>query len=208
VWLIICSLQAPAAERDGRIVAQGRDLEIRKGQRAHFGAVGIFLFVAIEQFLPAALDVVAGNKNRLVGVPITVHEPVDVAAIPGVLLRVENVFDFADSAFVLRLNRCRSNNYDAAKNSECNDAYGSHGVGVGEGRIVDAGVGVGPDAVGVAVCVGVAVGVVLRDGFDHSISSSSETIDSSTVAERVVVDVVFDVELEVDVEEAVDVPVG
>ena len=60
---------------------------------------------------------------------------------------------------------------------------------------------------GEAVGVGVAVGV--GDGVDHSISLSSERVDSLTVPELVVVDVRADVEVENadDVELKADVTV-
>jgi hypothetical protein len=59
--------------------------------------------------------------------------------------------------------------------------------------IVGVGVGDALDAFGLAVgvAVGVGDGVSVRDGVDHSISSSSEFADCATVAERV--DVPIDV---------------
>ena len=82
---------------------------------------------------------------------------------------------------------------------------------------VDVGVGVEVVTGSGVIGVGVGVGVGVRDGVDHSISSSSKTMDLLTVPERVVVDVLAGIEVvnadDVELEEAdvtvlVDVAVG
>ena len=156
---VVRAFQFPTAERNCGIVAQRCGLKIRKGERAHLRAVGIFRFVAIEHFLPAPGDFVAGNENGLVGTPVTIHERVDVSAVPGVLLRAQNTLNFRRGSTFRLLGQDGSNGGDPKCNEQellrhSREATKSYGVGVGEGVGVINGV-----AVGVDVATGVGVGV-------------------------------------------------
>ena len=104
---VVRAFQFPTAESNCEIVAQRCGLKIRKGEHAHLSAVRIFRFVAVEHFLPTAGDFVAGNENGLVGTPVTIHEGVDVAAVPGGLLCAKHVANFCLVRGRLRADRCR-----------------------------------------------------------------------------------------------------
>src|ERR1700730_5670222 len=93
MWLISCAFQFPTAEDHSGIAAQRHNFEIGKRQYAHLGAVGIFFFVTIAHGLPTASDLVFRNKSCGVGASVAVHEGIDVATVPGSLLRSNNMMD-------------------------------------------------------------------------------------------------------------------
>src|SRR5258708_4524816 len=98
--LVVSSLQTPAAQNQRRVLTQHCDFEIRKCQRSHLLARVVILFVAIEDRLPSATNVVAADKFCVRRAIIAIHVAFDVAAIPRVTLRVE---DGADGGFAGRI---------------------------------------------------------------------------------------------------------
>jgi len=75
------------------------EVNFKIGERdgAHGFAIGIGVVVAIEHRLPAVRDAVGAEEFGLLGIPVAGHEGVDVAAIPGGGLHVQ---DGADLGFV------------------------------------------------------------------------------------------------------------
>lgn len=202
---VVRALQFPTAERNCGIVAQLRGLKIRKGERSHFRAVRIFRFVAVEHFLPAAGDFVAGNENGLVRPPVTIHERIDVSVVPRGFLGAQDIFDFGNCGVLRLFGENCTGNCDETKNAEPNRSHQRPGVSVGVG-VMDAvaiGVDVGSDA-------GVGVGVE-----EYVSSSSSSDPDAVATTESDVVaiptdevDVVDAEEVELDVEAELEVAVA
>jgi len=56
VWIVRWALQLPPTQHNGSIDAEGRYLEIGKGEHAHLRAIGIFLFVTLTHCFPASPD--------------------------------------------------------------------------------------------------------------------------------------------------------
>src|SRR5204862_7435151 len=102
--------------------------EIGKGELPHFRAIGIRSFVTIKHLLPAARDVVTRDENSLLGVPVTIHEFLDVAAVPRFLLRAQNLLNLRDDLVLIGFsdNRCRSKNCGKKKKSRESDRSDLH----------------------------------------------------------------------------------
>src|SRR5690348_4423857 len=64
--------------------------DIRERQPAHRFAIGIRPMVAVEHRLPAPRYAIRPDKQCLLRPPVVLHKRVDIAAIPGSLLRFEH----------------------------------------------------------------------------------------------------------------------
>jgi len=89
--------QVEFADNVGGVGAGEVDFEIGKADGAHGFAIGVGVVVTVEDGLPAVGDAAGAEKFGLLRVPVACHEGVDVAAIPGGGLHVE---DGADCGFV------------------------------------------------------------------------------------------------------------
>src|SRR5947209_2182351 len=90
---IIRARELPATRDDCVEGAQGFEVEIVEGKRAHLVARVVGFFVAVEHRLPAARDGIAGDEDSRVAALVAVHVAFDVAAIPSRRLRVEHGAD-------------------------------------------------------------------------------------------------------------------
>src|SRR6266851_4229198 len=88
--LVIGPFQMPAAEDNRSVMSNQGDLKFRKRQRTHLLARVVVFLVTIQHGLPAAVDVIAGDKHRVFGAGIAIHVAFNISAIPGVSLRVEH----------------------------------------------------------------------------------------------------------------------
>jgi len=88
--MVFLTLEMILADDDGGAGAILLNFEIRKCEMAHGFAIGIGAMVTVENGLPAARDAIGTDEESLVGPPVTIHEGVDVAAIPGGHLRAED----------------------------------------------------------------------------------------------------------------------
>src|SRR5437016_3852152 len=68
------SRQVPMTEEQERVAAKGSELELRKLQVAHGFAVGVGLFVAGENRVPAADDARSSGESDVRRVPVDGHE--------------------------------------------------------------------------------------------------------------------------------------
>src|ERR1700674_2530971 len=78
-----------AQDKDG-VVTQEAKFKVGKIERPHGAAIGVIFFVTREDGVPAAGNAVASRKCEIGGMPVAGEEYVDVAAIPGLLLGVED----------------------------------------------------------------------------------------------------------------------
>jgi len=180
VRLIVDAFQSPASQDDGRIITKRPDFEIGESERAHLGAIGIFFLVTITNRLPAAADFVFRNKGGgvraglAVSAGITIHEAIDVAAVPGFLLRLKNGADLLLQRRSRNDRRCKNRRRNARRNGGnwTHDALQGLNAGVGVGVAVGDGVGV--TSLRVREGVGVTVGV--GDGDGDSTASSPKDV--------------------------------
>ena len=84
------AFKLPVSEREGGIRAKLFDFKVRKRKRAHLGAIIVFAAITIANRLPAAPHFIAGNKKGGFVVGVTIHETVNIAAVPSLLLRAQN----------------------------------------------------------------------------------------------------------------------
>src|SRR5438552_27433 len=82
-------MQSPAAQHERGVVAQWPNFQLAERQAAHLLAIRVFGLVSIQRGLPAACGLAGGAECQLVGLPVAIHECVDVAAVPGGDLGVE-----------------------------------------------------------------------------------------------------------------------
>ena len=87
---VACEVEAAGNGGDARI--KGRDLEIGEGELPHLVFIAETRAVALEDFCVSVLDILS-DKSRCVGIFVSLHEGVDIAAIPGRNLCVENGMD-------------------------------------------------------------------------------------------------------------------
>src|ERR1700719_4213759 len=80
----------PVAQDQGGVGAQEAKFQVGKIERAHGAAIGVIFFVAREDGVPAAGNAVASRKCKIGGMPVAGEECVDIAAIPSLLLGVED----------------------------------------------------------------------------------------------------------------------
>ena len=83
-------VEAPFADDERSGVAEGTDFKDVEGEMAHGGFVGIAGFVMVEDGRPAAGEAGRTGEGDIGRVPVAGHEGGDVAAIPGLLLLIEN----------------------------------------------------------------------------------------------------------------------
>src|SRR5438067_7855979 len=84
-------LQAPSAPRHGRLRSQGEDVQHREVEGAHLLPRSLIAAaVAVERRLPAARLLAVREEDEVGRVPIARHVSVQVAAIPGLDLGVED----------------------------------------------------------------------------------------------------------------------
>src|ERR1700722_10276089 len=105
----------------GGIGAGEMNLQIGKRQCAHDCAVWIGVMVTIEYGLPASHDATGADEFGLLRFPIARHEGVNIAAIPGGGLHVENG---ADLGFVGEICRGRDGRARCCCKADC-DCYRS-----------------------------------------------------------------------------------
>src|SRR5438067_10974165 len=84
------AFKLPVSEREGGIRAKLFDFKVRKRKRAHLGAIIVFAAITIANRLPAAPHFIAGNKKGGFVVGVTIHETVNIAAVPSLLLDAQN----------------------------------------------------------------------------------------------------------------------
>src|SRR5215470_18564929 len=80
------TLQMPPSQHHRRIFSEQCDFQIGKGQCPHLLSCAVIFFVAFEDGLPTSSDVVARNKDCVIGPFVTVHVAVDITAVPGITL--------------------------------------------------------------------------------------------------------------------------
>src|ERR1700732_2065667 len=80
----------PVAQDQGSIGTQEAKFQVGKIERAHSAAIGVIFFVTRQHGIPASGNAIASGKSEFGGVPVAGEKCVDVAAIPGFLLGVEN----------------------------------------------------------------------------------------------------------------------
>src|SRR5215467_3766809 len=98
--------QAPGAAHEGRFRAQHFDSQLGKVEIAHLVAgARISSLVAVERGLPAAGRFRIGEESEFGRVPVAGHECIEVVAVPGVLLGMENLLD-GDFEDVAATERC------------------------------------------------------------------------------------------------------
>src|SRR5690606_2650834 len=66
----------------------------REFEFSHRCPIGIPLAVVLKGLFPAACDPASGTESECVGFQIVLHEGIDVAAVPGLLLFGEDTLDF------------------------------------------------------------------------------------------------------------------
>src|SRR5688572_2740856 len=88
--LVVDSFQKPTAQHNRGIISNRRDFKIRKSQRTHLFARVVGFLVTVQHGLPAATDVIAGNKYSVSGTSIAIHVAFNVPAVPGIALRLEH----------------------------------------------------------------------------------------------------------------------
>src|SRR5262245_58827579 len=89
--------QFPTATDQCAFGSENIDLQIVKSELAHLFAFGLVaLLVALQSGLPTLGHNLAREKGQLVGLPVSSHEPFEIALVPCGDLVVE---DFADSTF-------------------------------------------------------------------------------------------------------------
>jgi len=96
--VIVGAFQFPPSKRNCGIRTKRFDFKVRECQCPHFGAIAIFLEITVTHGLPATRHFIAGNKHRSFCACITIHETIDVTAIPSLLLRAQNSANFGDHA--------------------------------------------------------------------------------------------------------------
>src|SRR5204863_6373052 len=84
-------------ERDGGIRAKLFNFEIGKRKSPHLGAIAVFLEITIANRLPPAHHFITRNKNSGVGASVTIHETINIAAVPSLLLRAQNGANFRNN---------------------------------------------------------------------------------------------------------------
>src|SRR5438067_5382671 len=109
--IVTCAFKLPVSEREGGIRAKLFDFKIRKRKRAHLGAIIVFAEIMIANRLPAAPHFIAGNKIGGFVVGVTIHETVNIAAVPGLLLRAQNGANFRNDGGAAGFLVCRPENY-------------------------------------------------------------------------------------------------
>ena len=106
-------------EREGGIRAKLFDFKIRKRKRAHLGAIIVFAEITIANRLPATPHFIAGNKNGGFVAGVTIHETVNIAAVPSLLLRAQNGANFRNDWGVAGFLICRFENCRAQNENQC-----------------------------------------------------------------------------------------
>src|SRR5438067_3032033 len=92
--IVTCAFKLPVSEREGGIRAKLFDFKIRKRKRAHLGAIIVFAEITIANRLPSAPHFIAGNENSGFSASVTIHETINIAAVPSLLLRAQDVANF------------------------------------------------------------------------------------------------------------------
>ena len=107
VRFIFAALKQPATKYYSTIVAEQSDLEIGELELAHLLERVVTLLITLKHRLPAARDVIAGNKHSVIGFVVTLHVAFYVAFIPGVTLRIDDCLDGIDGFLIsLSVRKC------------------------------------------------------------------------------------------------------
>lgn len=86
--------EVPVAPAGGGVLAEGEDGQVGEVEVAHVRRVGsVDAAIAIHGGLPTAQLILGAEEDQVGGVPVGLHEGVEVAAVPGVALQVEYVAD-------------------------------------------------------------------------------------------------------------------
>src|ERR1700731_3280134 len=80
----------PMTQNQGGIAPEKTKFQVRKIQSAHGATPWVILFVTRHHGVPAAKNAVASGKSEIGGMPVALKKCVDVAAIPGFFLGVED----------------------------------------------------------------------------------------------------------------------
>src|ERR1700733_11064870 len=80
----------PMAEDQCGVGAQEAKFHVRKIECAHRAAIRVIFFVTRENGVPATRNAIGSGKGEIGGMPITSEKCINVAAIPGFLLRIEH----------------------------------------------------------------------------------------------------------------------
>src|SRR5262245_5126145 len=92
--LLFLCLELPATADIRTVAAERFNSKVAEGEFAHFLPLRpVALVVALERRFPAFRVLSAGEKAEALGFPVAGHEAVEVAAVPGGDLVVENFLD-------------------------------------------------------------------------------------------------------------------
>ena len=86
---VILAGKVPASQNECSVGIERCHLEIGKRQSAHGGPVGVAQVIAFPGSVPAMGGAAARAEGQIVGVPVGLHEGVDVAVVPVSGLLVE-----------------------------------------------------------------------------------------------------------------------
>src|SRR6266851_7480959 len=78
--------QLPAAAHKSAVKTQYVDLKVAEAQRAHllWSFCLILMAITIECSFPSRSNLVAGEKGQVRGLPVTDHESIKIAPVPGI----------------------------------------------------------------------------------------------------------------------------
>src|SRR6266852_2760878 len=85
--------QMPMAQHQRGVRAQKTEFESGEIQMAHGRAIRIIFLVARQDRVPAARDSASSGKGQVRRVPVAFKKRIDVAPVPGALLRLQNLCD-------------------------------------------------------------------------------------------------------------------
>src|SRR2546428_8751405 len=71
--LVVGPFQMPTSQNDRSVIPNQCDLKIREGQRTHLLERVVVFLVTVQHGLPAAVDGIAGNEDRVFGAGIAIH---------------------------------------------------------------------------------------------------------------------------------------
>src|ERR1700722_19891727 len=80
----------PVSQHQGGIGPEKTKFQVGKIERAHSATTWVILFVTRHHGVPAAKNAVASGKSEIGGMPVAFKKCVDVAAIPGFFLGIED----------------------------------------------------------------------------------------------------------------------
>src|SRR3954467_13911955 len=83
----------PMAKNEGRIGAKKAEFQLRKIELAHGCMIGIGLFVTHQNGLPSTGNAACSRERQFWRMPVGLEKCIDIAAVPGCTLVIENLGD-------------------------------------------------------------------------------------------------------------------